>query len=144
MYYDLLAIQGMYGQRAYAAGNNSYVFNDGTRYWQAINDTGGTDTITYNGAESASINLNPGTFSALSERINFNGGSSKATVTIGPKVVIENAVGGNGNDALTGNGVGNHLNGRNGNDSLFGGGGNDYMIGGSGNDRLLGAWATTT
>ena len=139
MYFDLLAIEGIYGQRAAATGNNNYAFSDGVRYWMAINDTGGNDTITYNGAENATINLNPGTFSALSERIYFNGGSSKATVTIGPHVLIENAVGGNSNDALTGNSVNNNLNGRNGNDTLFGASGNDYMIGGSGNDRLFGS-----
>ena len=68
MYYDLLAIEGMYGQRAYNTGNNVYTFNDGIRYWQAINDTGGYDKIVYNGAEAVTINLNPGTFSTLSER----------------------------------------------------------------------------
>ena len=88
--------------------------------------------------------MNSGSFSALSEAIWFqqpNGTlvTSKATVTIGPHVVIENAVGGNGNDTLTGNSAGNSLNGYNGNDTLFGGVGNDYMIGGAGNDRLFGA-----
>ena len=133
----------MYGQRAYATGNNNYVFNDGVRYWQAINDTGGNDTITYNGAENAVINLNPGTFSSLSEAIQFQRPdhsfvTSKATVTIGPHVVIENARGGNGNDTLTGNAANNNLNGSNGNDVLGGGAGNDYLNGGTGNDRLIG------
>jgi Ca2+-binding RTX toxin-like protein len=142
MYYDLLAMEGMYGQRAYNAGNNNYVFNDGVRYWQAINDTGGNDTIAYSGAENATINLNPGTFSSLSEGIRFqrpNGSfvTSKATVTIGPHVVIENARGGNGNDTLVGNATNNNLNGGNGNDVMGAAAGNDYMIGGSGNDRLL-------
>ena len=98
--------------------------------------------IAYNGVESASINLNPGTFSALSERINFNGGSSKATVTIGPGVLIENARGGSGNDVLTGNSAANNLDGRSGNDTLYGGNGRDYMIGGAGNDRLVGAFGS--
>lgn len=134
MYYDLLAIEAIYGQRAYATGNTNYVFNDGTRYWQAINDTGGYDTILYNGVEPVSISLNPGAFSTLSEPIVFNGGSSKGTVTIGPNVVIEAARGGNGNDTLTGNTSYNSLNGAAGNDFLQGLGGNDTLTGGPGND----------
>src|SRR4029077_2566830 len=117
MYYDLLEIERMYGQRSYATGNTNYVFNDGTRYWQAINDTGGYDTIIYNGVEAVSINLNPGTFSTLSERIFFTGGSSKGTVTIGPNAVIEAARGGSGNDSLVGNGAANVLRGEVGNDT---------------------------
>ena len=138
MYYDLVAIERMYGQRAVATGNTNYVFNDGTRYWQAINDTGGYDTIIYNGVEAVSINLNPGTFSTLSERIFFNGGSSKGTVTIGPNVVIEAARGGSGNDSLVGNGVANVLRGEVGNDTLTGGAGNDTLNGGAGADNMRG------
>lgn len=134
MYYDLVAIEGMYGQRAIATGATSYVFNDGTRYWQAINDTGGYDTILYNGVEAVSVNLNPGTFSTLSERITFNGGSSKATVTIGPNVLIEAVRSGSGNDTLTGNNSYNSLNGAAGNDYLRGLAGNDTLTGGPGND----------
>jgi len=144
MYYDLVAIEGMYGRRAYNAGGNNYVFNDGTRYWQAIHDTGGADIITYNGVENATINLNPGAFSALSERIIFNGGTSKSTVTIGPKVDIENARGGNGNDVLIGNSLNNYLDGRNGNDALTGYDGLDYLNGGNGNDNLRGSLGNDT
>ena len=113
------------------------MFNDGVKYWQAINDTGGYDTIIYNGVEAVSISLNPGAFSTLSERIFFTGGSSKATVTIGPNVVIEAARGGSGNDILTGNNAANALNGAAGNDYLRGLGGNDTLIGGPGNDTFL-------
>ena len=71
MYNDLLAIEGMYGRRAYNTGNNIYTFNDGVKYWQTIHDTGGTDRIVYVGAENVTINLNPGAFSTLSEAIEF-------------------------------------------------------------------------
>ncbi len=139
MYYDLLAIQALYGKNTTVnSGNTTYTFNDGTRYWQAINDSGGRDTIVYNGSENSSINLNPGAFSALSEAISFNGGSSRSTVTIGPGVVIEDARGGSGNDTLIGNGVANYLRGEAGNDRLVGGDGNDTLDGGSGNDVLEG------
>jgi Ca2+-binding RTX toxin-like protein len=141
MYYDLLALQALYGVRSYNNGNNIYVFKDGVRYWQAIHDTGGADTIVYQGVESVTIDLIPGHFSTLSEAIGFtrpNGTTqtSKATVTIGPKVVIESAHGGSGNDVLLGNTVANILNGHAGNDSLRGGYGNDRMLGGPGDDNF--------
>lgn len=126
MYYDLLAMQTLYGKDLSVNNTNStYTFKDGTRYWQAINDTGGIDTIVYSGSESSRIDLNPGKFSSVSERIYFNGGSSRATVTIGPDVVIENATGGKGNDTLIGNDVANVLNGGAGRDTMRGGAGND-------------------
>ena len=141
MYYDLVAIEALYGQRSYNTGNNAYVFYDGVKYWQAINDTGGSDYIQYVGAENVTINLNPGTFSTLSEAIQFQkaGGGyvySKATVTIGPNVWIESAVGGNGNDTLIGNNYGNGLYGQNGNDLLIGNFGNDYLSTGIGYDTV--------
>jgi Ca2+-binding RTX toxin-like protein len=131
MYNDLVAIQAIYGSAASVnPANTTYTFTDGTRYWQAINDTGGTDTIVYSGSEASSINLNPGKFSAVSEKILFsNGASSRATVTIGPGVVIENATGGSGNDTLAGNSANNVLNGNGGSDTMSGGTGNDtYYI----------------
>ena len=142
MYYDLVAIEAMYGQRATATGATNYVFNDGTRYWQAINDTGGYDTILYNGVEAVSVNLNPGYFSTLSEAISFhraNGTTvtSKGTVTIGPNVLIEAVRSGSGNDTLTGNAGYNSLNGAAGNDNLRGLAGNDTLTGGLGNDTFL-------
>jgi Ca2+-binding RTX toxin-like protein len=140
MYYDLLAIQTLYGRNTTVnSGNTTYTFNDGTRYWQAINDGGGHDTIVYNGSENSSINLNPGAFSALSEAISFNGGnSSRSTVTIGPGVVIEDARGGSGNDTLTGNGSANYLRGEAGNDTLVGNAGDDTLNGGTGADQMSG------
>lgn len=143
MYYDLVALETMYGRRASRTGNDTYNYNDGVRYFQAIHDTGGNDTINYNGVENTTINLNPGTFSTLSEAIQFRrpDGSavfSKATVTIGPGVSIENARGGSGNDNLIGTSANNVLSGANGNDVLTGGAGNDYLVGGNGIDGLRG------
>jgi Ca2+-binding RTX toxin-like protein len=143
MYFDLVAIEGMYGRRAFNTGNNTYTFNDGVKYWQAIHDTGGVDAIVYNGVEATTIDLTPGNFSSLSEAIQFHrpGGStvtSRWTVTIGPNVVIENALGGNGSDALIGNGSANALYGRGGHDVMRGGAGNDSLHGGAGNDTLYG------
>ena len=56
---------------------------------------------------------------------------------------IDNAIGGSGNDTITGNAIANTLNGGNGNDTLTGGAGNDTIIGGSGTDVAVfsGAYA---
>jgi serralysin len=52
--------------------------------------------------------------------------------------LIENAKGGSGSDRITGNQVGNSLQGYSGNDTLNGEGGSDVLIGVSGADRLSG------
>jgi Ca2+-binding RTX toxin-like protein len=53
-------------------------------------------------------------------------------------ISIEDAVGGQYDDRITGSAGANHLYGRGGNDTLFGGAGADTLDGGSGNDVLLG------
>jgi serralysin len=143
MYYDLLAIEAIYGMHAYNTGNNAYRFYEGHKYWQAIQDTGGVDAISYVGKQNSSINLNQGSFSTLSDPIEFQrpGGSltySRATVTIGPHVVIENLFSGSGNDLLVGNKVDNIISGGAGNDTIKGLAGNDNLRGGLGNDTLIG------
>lgn len=57
---------------------------------------------------------------------------------------IENVVGGNGNDLITGNAVANALTGGNGNDTLNGAQGNDILNGGLGNDVLNGGLGIDT
>lgn len=52
--------------------------------------------------------------------------------------LIENAIGGSGNDSIYGNRVGNTLTGNAGNDLLVGAGGNDTLYGGADNDTLYG------
>jgi serralysin len=55
-----------------------------------------------------------------------------------PRSLIENAIGGSGNDTLIGNQAANNLNGGPGNDTLAGNQGNDVLEGGPGNDNLNG------
>ena len=50
---------------------------------------------------------------------------------------IDNAIGGSGNDSITGNAIANALTGGGGNDMLTGGGGNDHLVGGSGTDTAV-------
>jgi subtilisin-like proprotein convertase family protein len=51
---------------------------------------------------------------------------------------IENAIGGDGNDTITGNALANDLRGGRGNDVLTGGAGDDRLLDGQGLDRLTG------
>jgi subtilisin-like proprotein convertase family protein len=92
-----------------------------------IADTnGGTDWIEFSTvAGNIILNLNSG--SAFS----VNGVNWGA---LGATTVIENAIGGDGNDTLTGNSSNNILRGMRGNDTLNGGAGADDMFGGAGND----------
>ncbi len=53
-------------------------------------------------------------------------------------VIIEEAIGGGGNDDITGNDYANLLDGGAGDDTLRGGGGNDHLIGGVGQDQMYG------
>ena len=135
MYYDLVAIQKMYGARAHNTGNDVYTFVEGNHYWQTIDDSGGNDTIQYFGNIGVTIDLRSGNWSTLGLQINFaNGKSQTATVCVGPRSVIENAVGGEGSDFLIGNQSGNTLLGNGGADRLLGSRGTDLMTGGANND----------
>lgn len=139
MYYDLVAIQALYGRNTtHNAGDTTYTFYEGKKYFQTIDDAGGNDTIVYQGTKACTIDLNQAAFSTLSDAISFDNGLSRATVCIGPNSIIENGTGGSGADVLTGNSAANKLTGGNGNDIVRGGAGNDSIYGGKGNDTLTG------
>ena len=95
---------------------------------QTIIDTGGTDTLN---------------FAAIAEAVTFSLGAGSTNTLLGhglaidAATVIENAVGGDGNDSLTGNASDNHLRGMRGDDELEGGAGNDLIDGGSGQDTAV-------
>jgi len=66
------------------------------------------------------------------------GTASGTEIGVDQLVAIEDVIGGAGNDAIAGDGVGNMLAGGAGHDSLSGGGGGDLLDGGAGNDILDG------
>lgn len=133
MLYDILAIQTMYGvNSATHYTDDNYVFsNDADNPdIQALWDAGGTDTFNAdNQTESVFINLTPGEFSSIG-----TGDRNKAYIAIAYQVAgqennwIENAIGGSGDDTLTGNDANNELTGGKGNDTLVGGVGNDTYL----------------
>jgi Ca2+-binding RTX toxin-like protein len=149
MFLDIVAIQALYGQVYRNPGNDTYIFHENAEYWETITDSGGTDKIVYLGTRGTVIDLRPGAFSKLSTEIYFSDGiSSRATVCIGPDVMIEAARGGDGADTLGGNRGNNVLNGddgndrlhgREGHDRLYGSAGHDLLVGGKGRDRLYGS-----
>jgi Ca2+-binding RTX toxin-like protein len=138
MYYDILALRSLYGTAEHNSGDTVYTYHSGADYWETIVDTGGEDTIAYNSATGATIDLRDRHWSTLGNRIEFgNGKSDSRTVCIGPDTVIENAVGGSGDDTITGNNADNGLDGGGGNDRLNGKKGSDDLTGGPGADKFI-------
>jgi len=145
MVYDMLAIQDKYGaDMSTRAGDTTYGFNsnagedyyDFTKYPKVVFtiwDGGGNDTLDASFKDSTinqRIDLTPGAYSDVGGLIN--------NIGIAFGAIIENAIGGAGNDIITGNAADNHLVGGDGNDQLFGQGGNDLLDGGNGDDILQG------
>ena len=146
---DIAAVQARYGKnKNYASGDDIYTLPDAANLaWRAIWDTGGNDTILYEGPKDSTIDLRDAT---LTYQVGGGGFVSSASgvrggYTIAHGVVIENAQGGAGDDRLIGNAAANMLSGGDGHDFLRGlaghdrldsGGGNDSVFGGIGNDRI--------
>lgn len=118
---------------ATSSDNTTYYFTDEYDAMVAedssrvnITDTAGTDT--FNGAaitDDITLDLTPGA-------------TNEGDLIIGITTLIENAIGGYGNDTVTGNDAANKLWGREGSDTIDGGKGNDWLSGGYGNDSLTG------
>jgi len=152
--YDILAIQQKYGaDPATRTGDDTYGFHTKlSGPWRpvydfdaaynpdpviAIYDAGGHDTLDASGyASNQRISLIAGTLSDV--------GALTQNVGIAFGTVIEDAVGGSGNDTITGNAAGNRLSGGAGADRLIGGKGNDTLVGGAGRDRLVGGAGSDT
>jgi serralysin len=142
MRYDITAIQYLYGPNTtYNANDTTYIFDGNANYNMTIWDAGGSDTIVATGTRPVEIDLNADNWSKLGKPVTFstrNADLSVAqtqltlddpyTVFIYDNVIIENATGGDGNDAILGNAVANQLRGGGGNDVLHGLGGTDTAV----------------
>lgn len=137
--FDILALQERWGANtATATGNDSYVGARNTTV-DVIWDAAGTDTFDASAKTTdVTLSLVEATFSSF---------DSLNDVAIAYDAVIENAIGGSGNDEITGNTVANDLRGGAGSDTiegdagadaLFGNGGDDELSGGDDNDVLIG------
>ncbi len=142
---DIAALQAMYGANTSTnSGNNTYTlasFNAAGTGYQAIWDTGGIDTLSHTGANSAFLDLRPATLDYTATgggAVSFASGV-QGGFTIAYGVVIENASGGSGDDTIIGNTTVNGLSGNGGNDTFYSvsnGSNNNVINGGSGNDTI--------
>jgi Ca2+-binding RTX toxin-like protein len=120
----------------------------------AVRARGGNDTIIGGSGEGndiydggAGIDTIVYTSTSLGIVVNLSAASNNATGSeIGTDQItgVENIVGGDGNDVLTGNAAANNLVGGTGDDTLNGKVGNDTLIGGLGNDTLIGGLGNDT
>jgi serralysin len=140
---DGVAVANLYGTNTLTrTGSTVYGFNNtsGRAIYDAtanpnvsytVFDNGGTDTLDYSGfAQNQRINLNQEGFSDIGGRV--------GNVSVARGTVIENAIGGSGNDTLYGNAADNTLTGGLGNDILIGNDGDDTLDGGAGVNVLAG------
>lgn len=148
---DIAAAQLKYGANMTTrTGDTVYGFNSiADRDWFAASkdgvarpvifcvwDAGGNDTFDFSGyGYDQKIDLNAEHFS--------NVGGSISNVSIARNVVIENAIGGSGDDLFYGNDGVNRLEGRGGNDVFMADRGNDILDGGDGVDVVSFAGTST-
>ncbi|MCY1125299.1 M10 family metallopeptidase [Frigidibacter sp. RF13] len=165
MMLDIAALQQMYGaDYSTNGGNTTYKWTPGSgvtwvdggiaiapgdnRVFATVWDGGGIDTYDLSAySNSIQISLKPGASSLFSwTQRAYLGSGQYATGNIynallfqgNQQSLIENAIGGSGNDMIDGNGVGNYLVGGAGGDTLSGFFGDDTLEGGAGADALYG------
>lgn len=138
MLYDVAAIQAVYGAdmttrttdtvygfNCNLAANDPrkaiFDFSQNSLPIFTIWDAGGIDALDCSGyGGGQTIDLRAGSYSSVNGLIN--------NIAIAFNCTIENAVGGNGSDVITGNSANNVLTGRGGNDLIDGGGGIDTAV----------------
>lgn len=129
---DIAALQFLYGpNKLTRAGDDIYRLNaDASNF---IWDGAGSDTLFAEGITADLIlHLEPGHWDYIGSQDRVITAPGQITVNYGS--VIENAIGGSGNDRISGTGAANALLGGAGNDTLEGLGGNDHLDGGAGID----------
>jgi serralysin len=149
---DIMAIQAIYGVETTTRADNSvYGFHSNIVGAQrslfdfsvnknpilTIFDSAGNDTLDLSGYSTSSvIDLAPGAYSSCN--------SMTSNIALAYTCNMENAVGGAGNDIISGNRLANALYGGAGNDVLNGLDGNDTLDGGAGADTLNGGVGNDT
>jgi len=126
---DIDALQYLYGSNnATNAGNTTYgssFLTPNTKFYESIWDAGGTDTLDWStGTTEANIDLDGGAHSffggipSTDSSLIPTMGVGMGVVGLASDVVIENAIGGSGDDTLRGNTANNTLTGNAGFDSF--------------------------
>ena len=169
MMLDIAALQHMYGADFTTnSGDTVYKWdpNSGNTYingevaiepganriFATIWDGGGNDTYDLSAySTDLQLDLRPGKYSVFSDvQKAYLGNGNYAHGNIynallyegDTRSLIENAIGGSGNDTIHGNTTTNRLEGGAGNDTLYGYEGGDVLVGGTGNDTLYATDAT--
>ena len=165
---DIAALQYLYGANfATNSGDTVYSWDPadartfvngeaalepgGNRIFETIWDGGGHDTYDLSAySADLSISLTPGGYSTVSHaQLVYLGGGANGGFACGnifnalrynddPRSLIEDVLGGTGDDLIRGNLADNRLGGNRGNDTLIGGDGRDILFGGQGSDRMEG------
>ena len=167
MMYDIAGLQHLYGANfSTNSGNTTYSWSASTgeafvngvgqgapvanRIFQTVWDGGGVDTYNFaNYSSDLKIDLRPGQWTTTAPgqlaKLQWDGSKTAAGNIANAlqyhgdlRSLIENAVGGSGNNVMYGNQVANTLSGGSGNDKLYGYAGADKLLGGAGNDVLAG------
>lgn len=132
---DVAALQFLYGPNKLArAGNDIYRLSEdaGNFIW----DGAGTDTVSGEDLSAdITLHLEPGHWDFTGSQGRYITDAGQFTVNYGS--VIENAIGGSGNDNISGNSIANTLTGGAGNDRFEGLGSNDRIDGGVGTDTAV-------
>ena len=155
MMYDIAALQYMYGANYYNTGHSTVYQWDpntgqefingvaqaapgGNTIFMTVWDGGGTNTYDFsNYATNLSVNLNPGAWTITSAAQLANLGDGHIAIgnianaylyNNNPASLVQNAVGGAGNDTIIGNAADNKLTGGHGNDFIDGQGGTNTAV----------------
>ncbi|MGB9108214.1 MAG: DUF4214 domain-containing protein, partial [Telluria sp.] len=135
---DIAALQYIYGASPADYGTDTRWVLDASV--SLIGDGGGIDTIDGMAqTQDMTVFLDDGYWSYIGAKADSITARGQFSINIG--TTIENAVGGSGNDHISGNEVANNLDGGAGNDVLRGEAGDDHLTGGAGLDTALYAGA---
>jgi serralysin len=136
--FDIAALQYIYGAAPADYGTDTRWILDAN--YSLIGDGGGIDTIDgLAQTQDLTLFLDDGYWSHIGAKADSITARGQFSINIG--TTIENAVGGSGNDHISGNEVANNLDGGAGNDVLTGEAGNDQLTGGAGLDTAVYAGA---
>ncbi|NDG39462.1 MAG: hypothetical protein EBY28_08750 [Betaproteobacteria bacterium] len=131
---DIAALQYLYGPSTTArTGDDSYTVSASATNF--IWDGAGKDTLSAAAlSQPVTLYLEPGYWGYVGSKAATITSAGQVTVNFGS--VIENLVGGSGNDSLFGNDAANTITGGLGDDTIFGAGGDDTLDGGAGSDTV--------
>lgn len=127
MVYDIAPLQYLYGANmSHNASDTNYSYKPDTPFIEAIWDAGGTDTLDFSNFRKANtISLVDGEYSTIGFDVDW---SMTDNLGIAFDAIIENAIGGSGDDTIKGNDSSNSIEGGPGNDVIDGGKGNDTAV----------------